>query len=68
MNHYPQVPAFDYPLPVALIELEEGTRLVADIIGVDAAEVTVGMPVEAEFVAVDDELTLPMFRPTGVPA
>jgi len=23
----------------------------------------VGMPVEVEFVAVDDELTLPMFRP-----
>ncbi len=65
VNHYPQVPAFDYPLPVGLIELEEGTRLVADIVGVDAAEVAVGMPVQAEFVAVDDELTLPMFRPTS---
>ena len=63
VNHYPQVPAFDYPLPVGLIELEEGTRLIADLIGVDAADVTVGMPVQVEFVAVDDELTLPMFRP-----
>ncbi len=33
VNHYPQVPAFDYPLVVALIELEEGTRLVADLSG-----------------------------------
>jgi uncharacterized protein len=65
VNHYPQVPAFDYPLPVGLIELEEGTRLVADIVGVEAAEVAVGMPVQAEFVAVDDELTLPMFRPVS---
>jgi uncharacterized OB-fold protein/acyl dehydratase len=65
VNHYPQVPAFDYPLPVGLIELEEGTRLVADIVGVDAAEVAVGMPVQAEFVAVDDEMTLPMFRPVS---
>lgn len=65
VNHYPQVPAFDYPLPVGLIELDEGTRLVADIVGVDAAEVAVGMPVQAEFVAVDDELTLPMFRPVS---
>ena len=65
VNHYPQVPAFDYPLPVALIELEEGTRLIADLIGVDAGDVTVGMPVQVEFVAVDDELTLPMFRPVA---
>jgi uncharacterized OB-fold protein/acyl dehydratase len=63
VNHYPQVPAFDYPLPVALIELEEGTRLVADLVGVDPADVVVGMPVAVEFVAVDEELTLPMFRP-----
>lgn len=63
VNHYPQVPAFDYPLPIGLIELEEGTRLVADLIGVDPADIAVGMPVEVEFVAVDDELTLPMFRP-----
>jgi hypothetical protein len=26
------------------------------------------MPVSVEFVAVDDELTLPMFRPAPVPA
>ena len=65
VNHYPQVPAFDYPLPVGLIELEEGTRLVADLVGIEPAEVRVGMPVQVEFVAVDDELTLPMFRPVA---
>jgi uncharacterized OB-fold protein/acyl dehydratase len=63
VNHYPQVPAFDYPLPVGLIELEEGTRLVADIVGIDPADIEIGTPVQVEFVAVDDELTLPMFRP-----
>ena len=35
VNHYPQVPAFDYPLVVALVELEEGTRLVANVAGID---------------------------------
>lgn len=63
--HHPQVPAFDYPLPIAVIELEEGTRLVADLIGVDPAQVHIGMPVVAEMVAVDTELTLPMFRPAA---
>jgi uncharacterized protein len=62
--HHPQVPAFDYPLPIAVVELEEGTRLVADLLGVAPKDVTIGMPVAVEFVAVDDELTLPMFRPT----
>jgi uncharacterized OB-fold protein/acyl dehydratase len=61
--HHPQVPGFDYPLPIAVVELEEGTRLVADLIGVDVADVHIGMPVVAEMVAVDDELTIPMFRP-----
>lgn len=63
VNHYPQVPAFDYPLVVGLVELEEGTRLVSDIVGVEPSDVHVGLPVEVEFVAFDEELTLPQFRP-----
>jgi 3-oxo-4,17-pregnadiene-20-carboxyl-CoA hydratase alpha subunit len=63
--HHPQVPAFDYPLPIAVVQLEEGTRLVADLVGVDPADVVIGMPVELEIVAVDDELCLAMFRPVS---
>jgi len=65
INHHPQVPAFDYPLVIALVELEEGTRLVSDLVGVDPGEVQVGMAVEVDFVAFDDELTLPVFRPVA---
>ncbi len=61
--HHPQVPGFTYPLPIAVVELEEGTRLVADLVDVDPADVHIGMAVEATLVAVDDELTLPLFRP-----
>jgi uncharacterized OB-fold protein len=63
--HYPQVPAFDYPLPIGLIELEEGTRLVADLVDVDPADVKVGMAVEVVWQHHDDELTLPGFKPAG---
>jgi uncharacterized protein len=66
VNHYPQVPAFDYPLVVALIELEEGTRLVANVSGIEPDEMAIGMPVKVSFVAFDDELTLPVF--TKIPA
>jgi uncharacterized OB-fold protein len=65
VNHYPQVPAFDYPLAVGLIELEEGTRLVADIVGIDPADVKVGMAVEVEFIEHDPDLTLPAFHPAS---
>ena len=57
------MPAFDYPLAVGLIELEEGTRLVADIVGIDPADVKVGLKVEVEWVDHDPELTLPAFHP-----
>ncbi len=63
--HYPQVPSFEYPLPIGLVELEEGTRVVANL-GIDPADVTVGMPVRAEFVDEDDELSLPLFVEAGV--
>ncbi|HEY8218151.1 MAG TPA: bifunctional MaoC family dehydratase N-terminal/OB-fold nucleic acid binding domain-containing protein [Acidimicrobiia bacterium] len=61
--HYPQVPAFDYPLPIGLVELEEGTRLVADLVGIDRADVKVGMAVTVEWDDHDEDLTLPAFRP-----
>ena len=35
--HQPQLPGFTYPLPVALVELEEGVRLVANLPGVSRA-------------------------------
>lgn len=61
--HYPQVPAFDYPLAIGLVALEEGTRLVADLDGLDPSEWRIGMPVVAHFVDHDEELSLPVFRP-----
>ncbi|MFI5394589.1 MAG: bifunctional MaoC family dehydratase N-terminal/OB-fold nucleic acid binding domain-containing protein [Candidatus Binatia bacterium] len=63
--HHPPFPPFDYPHVVALVELAEGTRLVANLIDVDPKAVSIGMPVNVDFVAVDDEMTLPQFRPAA---
>jgi uncharacterized protein len=68
VNHHPQVPGFTYPLVVAVVDLEEGVRLITNVVGVDPADVRIGMAVEVELVPVDDELTLPMFRPAGTRA
>ncbi len=68
VNHYPQVPAFDYPLVVALVELEEGIRLVANVADITPETVAIGMPVLVDFCDYDEDLTLPVFRPDPDPA
>lgn len=59
-------PAFSEKIPynVAVVELEEGPRLVSTIVGVENENITVGMDVEVEFEDVTEEITLPVFRPT----
>ena len=63
--HYPQVPAFEYPLPIGLILLEEGTRVVANLEGIDHDAIEIGMALRAEFVDYDEDLSLPVFVPAA---
>ena len=53
------------PFVVALIELEEGARLMSNLVEVDPTPeaVKVGMAVEIVYDDVTDEVTLPKFRP-----
>jgi uncharacterized OB-fold protein/acyl dehydratase len=43
---HPRVEGFSYPLCVALVELDEGTRLVANLVGIERDERAIGMPLE----------------------
>ena len=61
--HRPEIPGYTYPLVVAVVELEEGTRIVSNLVGIDPKNVEIGMPVKVSIEAVDDELKLPLFRP-----
>ncbi|TQC50638.1 DNA-binding protein [Rhodococcus sp. WS4] len=47
VHHAPKVPGRSLPFVVALVELEEGVRMLGELRGVEPSEVTVGMPVEA---------------------
>jgi uncharacterized OB-fold protein/acyl dehydratase len=60
--HYPPIPGYEMPLPVALIDLDEGTRLVANVVGCKPAEVKIGMRVQAKIEAADEEMQLPFFH------
>jgi uncharacterized OB-fold protein len=65
--HHPQNPAFDYPILAALVDLDEGVRLVTDLVEVAPADVTIGMPVEVTFAATVNGAAVPVFRPRVSP-
>lgn len=60
---HPRLPAFPEPYVVVLVDLEEGTRLVSNLVGVEPEAVRIGMPVDLVVTRVDRELALPLFRP-----
>lgn len=63
--HHPQVPSFDYPNIVGLVELEEGVRVVSNLVGLTPEQVEIGMDLQLCFVDTDDDLTLHQFRPAA---
>ena len=53
------------PLVVAIVELEEGPRMVTNLVDCDPADLQVGMAVEARFEPIDDsDVVLPVFTPS----
>ncbi len=64
---HPKLPFFEEPLLVALIDLEEGPRLLSNLCDIDPENVKNGMPVEVFFVPSDegaeDDQPVHQFRP-----
>lgn len=58
-------PGFKAPYSVVLVELEEGVRLVSNLVDVGPEEIAIGMPVEVVFNQIHDETFLPKFRKAG---
>src|SRR5215472_6180346 len=57
--HHPRLPAFPERYVVALVDLEEGSRLVTNLVGVAPEDVRIGMPVVVEITTAGG-LTLPL--------
>jgi hypothetical protein len=61
-----QAPPFRDALPyvLAYVELDEGVRLLTNVVGCPPEEVSIGMPVAVEFAdAGPDGIAIPRFRP-----
>lgn len=63
LPQHPAMPFMEYPYIVALVELEEGTRLVTNLVGTTPEAVAIGMPVWLVFETFDGDLVLPQFTP-----
>ena len=67
VHRHPPVPGKELPIVIALIDLDEGVRMVGEV--VDAlsddggdVEIEIGMPLRVAFNTIDDELTLPIWK------
>jgi uncharacterized OB-fold protein len=58
--HYPPTPFFEYPIPVVVVELDEGLEIVSNLVGGDKIED--GMRVEVAFAPTKGGWAVPVFR------
>lgn len=54
VHHAPKVPGRTCPFVIALVELEEGVRMLGELRGVDPADVKIGLPVRATYLDFPD--------------
>jgi uncharacterized OB-fold protein len=67
--HHRPVPGFTPPYSIAVVELDEGPRMMTNIIDCPQTPeaLQLDMALEVAFEKLDDEITLPLFRPVLVP-
>ncbi len=63
--HYPQFPGYDFPIVAALVDLEEGERILSNLVGCDPKHVKIGMRVECFIHSDEDGFKLPLFKPAA---
>ena len=66
INHLPS-PGREGPFAVAVVELEEGPRMMSNILDCPQTPeaLVLDMPLEVVFEPLTDEISLPQFRPAG---
>jgi uncharacterized OB-fold protein len=69
ISHRPAYGFQDWtPYVIAIVQLEEGPRMMTNIVGVEPTpeNLPIDLPVEVTFEQQNDDITLPLFRPAGV--
>jgi hypothetical protein len=62
-------PAWDGSYSIAIVELDEGVRMMSNVVGCPQTPeaLILDMPLEATFERLTDEITLPLFKPAESP-
>jgi hypothetical protein len=63
--HHPQHPSFEYPVIAVLVELDEGVRILSNLVDILPDDVRIGMPVQVRFEPTRDDMAVPVFAPRG---
>lgn len=58
----PQTPTFNAPYVVAIVQLEEGPRMLTDLVGVEVPKLQIGQHVRLEIERIDENIGLFHFR------
>jgi len=68
INHLP-APGYEGPYAIAVVELEEGPRMMSNILDCPQTPeaLVLDMPLEVTFETLNDDISLPQFRPAGGP-
>ena len=53
----------EVPYVAAVVELEEGPRMMSRLVDCTKDDITIDMPVEVTYEALDDELQMAVFKP-----
>ncbi|RME51527.1 MAG: Zn-ribbon domain-containing OB-fold protein [Caldilineae bacterium] len=62
-NNAPSPFLDDMPFVIAVVELEEGVRMMTNLVGCAPEAITCGMPVQVTFEKQTEAITLPKFTP-----
>ena len=62
VHRHPPVPGKELPILLVLVELDEGVRMVGELLDAEPEDVKIGAPVEVAWNRVDDDLTIPAWR------
>lgn len=67
--HQRESPGFSPPYAIAVVALEEGPRMMTSLVDVPQTPeaLVLDMPLEVVFKPLDDQIALPVFRPSRVP-
>ena len=63
--HYPRFPGYEYPIVAIVVDLEEGERMVSQLVDCAPEDCSIGMAVKMFVHEDEDGFKIPLFKPAA---